>query len=66
MTTLELTRCDGLGCEATTAAGGHHDGWMALSIAEWTTDMVYYRKADLCPVHVQAFLDVCGPLPRRN
>lgn len=64
MTTRDEIRCDGLGCTATTTPRDAQSGWMAVQTQELTPDTVYSRRADLCPVHVQAFLDVCGPLPR--
>lgn len=65
MTTVNVTACDGLGCPATTEGFG--TDWMSVSIAERTHDLhIYSRHADLCPVHAQALLDACGPLPRKG
>lgn len=66
MTMIDTVSCDGLGCSATLAPKDPRDGWMAVTVQEFGVMRVWSRRADLCPVHVQAFLDVCGPLPRRN
>jgi hypothetical protein len=67
MTARDQIACDGLGCTATLAPKYERaDGWMAVIVNEFATNRVYNRHADLCPVHAQAFLDICGPLPRRS
>lgn len=65
MTTQDTITCDGLGCIAETRPRHRDDGWMTVNVQELTANSVHVRRADLCPVHGQAFLDMCGPLPRQ-
>ena len=65
MTQLDLAACDGLGCTATLTTKESREGWMAVIVNEFGPNLAWSRHADLCPVHASAFLDICGPLPRR-
>lgn len=65
MTTVDHIACDGLSCRRNATPEQARNGWMSLTITELAVDQVFTRHADLCPVHAQALLDICGPLPRR-
>jgi hypothetical protein len=56
--------CDRVGCNASRNPR-KPEGWFAITVVEHEPERVFTRKADLCAVHAQAFLDLCGPLPRQ-
>lgn len=69
MTAINEVRCDHVGCKASTVGPAH--GWMALNIVEYRRrgDNVIEpqsRRADVCAVHAQDFLERMGPLPLRT
>lgn len=66
MSDVNVVHCDGAVCSASIGPQDSRDGWMALAIAEHAADTAFSRRADLCPVHVQDFLQLCGPLPRAS
>ncbi len=65
MSEVNVVHCDGAMCRASLGRQDSREGWFALAISEFWNGTAYSRRADLCPVHAQEFLALCGPLPRK-